>query len=266
MADSAWLAGIQRARQERDDSLRAEDGWLTLVGLTWLRPGDNSFGSGTGNDVVVSDPAAPAHGGTLRLEEDGRVRLIEADLDMELADDETEGGPTLFEAGRVRLHVVRRAGRVGIRMRDAASPVRLEFTGVEAFAPDERWRVRAQVERYPTPKPVLVPTILGDLEPDQVGAALTFEVDGRALRLDLFEAPDGSFEGAFSDLTNGHETYGAGRFIDTRPPQPDGSVELDFNLAYNPPCVFTAFATCPLPLAQNHLPIRVEAGERAMRH
>lgn len=266
MTDSAWLAGIQRARNERDASLRAEDGWLTLVGLTWLRPGDNSFGSGVSNHVVVPDPAAPTHGGTLRLEEDGRVRLIEADRAIGLADDEAEGGPTVFEAGRIRLHVVRRAGRVGIRMRDAASPVRLEFTGVEAFAPDERWRVRAQVERYPTSKPVLVPTILGDLEPDEVGVALVFEVDGRTLSLDLFEAPDGSFDGAFGDLTNGHETYGAGRFIDTRPPEPDGSVDLDFNLAYNPPCLFTAFATCPLPLAQNHLPIRIEAGECATPH
>lgn len=266
MTDSTWLAGIERARKERDASLRAEDGWLTLVGLTWLRPGDNPYGSGSANHVVVPDPDAPAHAGMLRLEDDGRVRLLEGDRDTDLADDEAEGGPTVFEVGRVRLHVVRRAGRVGIRMRDAASPVRLGFAGVDAFAPDERWRLRARIERYPSPKPVLVPTILGDLEPDEVGAALVFEVDGRSLRLDLFEAPDGSFEGAFADLTNGHDTYGGGRFIDTKPPARDGSVELDFNLAYNPPCLFTPFATCPLPLAENHLPVRIEAGERATPH
>jgi uncharacterized protein (DUF1684 family) len=264
-------AAIAREREARNEGLRSPDGWLTLVGLAWLKQGDNAFGSDEANAVVLPDPTVTAIAGVFRLdgvrvEVEGMpgagVRLdghpVVDPLPVVVDD---VGPPSVIEVGRLHLTVIRRAGRTGIRMRDPDAPRRFAFGGVDAFPTSFAWRLDARVERYDSPKPVQVPTILGDLEPDEVPFAVVFEVAGEPFRLDAFELPDGSLEIMFADATNGVETYTAGRFLTTEAPTGD-RVVLDFNRAYDAPCVFTPYATCPLPLPQNRLPFRVDAGER----
>jgi uncharacterized protein (DUF1684 family) len=93
--------------------------------------------------------------------------------------------------------------------------------------------------------------------------ALVVEREGAEHRLDVTGKPgDAQYFLVFGDATNGHETYGGGRFVYVDAPGEDGRTVIDFNRAYNPPCVFTPYATCPLPPPQNRLPFGVEAGEK----
>jgi uncharacterized protein len=269
-AEASHARDIERERASRNARLRDPDGWLTLVGLDWLAQGANPFGSDPANPVVLPDPGAPRQAGIFRLDGDrveveaigGATVLLDGRRVTDplpiVVDD--AGQPSLIEVGRLRLTVIRRAGRTGIRTRDPASPVLTSFQGVRAFPTSLQWRLEGRVERYDPPRQVLVPTILGDVEPDEVAIAVAFDVEGETYRLDAFDLPDGNLEIMFADATNGTETYAAGRFLTTGPPDGD-RVVLDFNRSYEPPCVFTPYATCPLPLPQNRLPIRVEAGE-----
>jgi uncharacterized protein (DUF1684 family) len=265
--NDAYVRDIERARMRRNADLHTEDGWLTLVGLAWLRAGENTIGSAEENDVVLPDREAAAYAGTVVLEGD-RVLLRRDGVDLPMLDDQIEGGPTVAELGRLRLTVIRRGGgtHVGIRMTDPNAPLRRAFAGVDAFEADGRWRLRGWFQRYEPPRRVLVPTILDYEETEEMAGAVVFEVGRATYRLDASQSEDGSLFAAFADETNGHGTYAGGRYLVVDPPDSSGSVVVDFNVAYNPPCAFTAYATCPLPTRQNHLPLRIEAGERAEAH
>ena len=265
-------AGFEAWRQERDKGLRNPDGWLTLVGLHWLEEGDNPVGSGEENHIVFPAGRAPARAGLLRLK-DGQVTLeapAEAGITVDgkpvttlaLTSDK-EGKPTILELGPLRFHVIDRGGRLGLRVRDRESPVLAAFQGVESYPFDPSWRVEARLERYDPPKKVPVPNILGTVDDEDSPAAVVFERDGRTYRLDGLEGGDqGELFLIFGDGTNGEETYGGGRFLVTEAPA-GGTVVVDFNKAYNPPCAFTPYATCPLPPRQNKLGIAVAAGEKS---
>lgn len=270
-----WRQELEEWRRERTASLRDEDGWLTLVGLFWLKEGENRFGTAADNEVVLPRPAAgtvPERAGSFRVE-GGKVTLAAAPsagitrggapvTSLALVPD-TAGEPTTLELGSLRFHVVERGGRLGVRVRDRKSPALAAFHGVDSFPSDPSWRVEARFERYDPPKPVPVPNVLGQVEEQPSPGAVVFERDGKTHSLDALPGgEDGSLFLIFADATNGDETYGAGRFLAAGPPR-DGRVVVDFNRAYNPPCAFTAFATCPLPPRQNRLALRVEAGEKA---
>jgi uncharacterized protein (DUF1684 family) len=168
----------------------------------------------------------------------------------------------VLQIGSVRFHVLWREGRLALRVKDSNSPARQAFTEIERFPVDLRWRLEARFEPYEPERSVPVPTVLGYDEVYRVPGALAFDVDGGTHRLEAFlEQGSTDLFIVFGDRTNGTETYGGGRFVYTPPPR-DGAVVLDFNRAYNPPCVFTPHATCALPLPENRLSIRVEAGER----
>ena len=264
-------ADFEAWRQEREKGLRNPDGWLTLVGLHWLEEGENPIGSGEENHIVFPAGRAPARAGVLRLA-DGQVTLeapAEAGITVEgkpvttlaLVSDK-EGKPTILELGSLRFHVIDRGGRLGLRVRDRESPVLAAFPGVESYPFDPSWRVEARLERYDPPKKVPVPNILGTVDDEDSPAAVVFERDGRAYRLDGLEGGDqGELFLIFGDGTNGEETYGGGRFLITEAPA-GGTVVVDFNRAYNPPCAFTPYATCPLPPRQNKLAVAVAAGEK----
>jgi uncharacterized protein (DUF1684 family) len=161
------------------------------------------------------------------------------------------------------LHVIERGGRLAVRVRDTASPARTRFDGIEAYPVDARWRVAARFEPYEPARTVEVPTVLGTAEPMTCPGRLVFELDGRTFTLDaMSEADDADLFLIFADATNRDATYGGGRFLYAARPGADGTVVVDFNKAYNPPCAFTPYATCPLPPPQNSLELRVEAGEK----
>jgi len=268
----AYSGEIARWRARRIERLRSEGGWLTLVGLIWLEPGKNAVGSGAGNRVVLPRGKAPAFVGSLDRSGDS-VTLHAAPGSGVLADgkpattlalrSDEDGEPTVLTLGSLSFYVIRRGERLGVRIKDSQSEARKNFQGIESFPVDSRWRVEARFEPYDPPRSIAVPNVLGMVDSEKSPGALVFELDGKTYRLDpVLERGETDFFVIFGDQTNGKETYGAGRFLYASPPV-GGRTVLDFNKAYNPPCVFTPYATCPLPPPENRLAIRVEAGEKA---
>jgi uncharacterized protein len=261
---------ILRWREHRVGRLTGPDGWLTVVGLAWLEEGDNSVGSAPGNPVLL--PRGPAVVGTITVRGGRAVATFDAEArvthdgspvtTLKLQDD-SGGHPTILRLSSLTFYVIRRDDRLAVRIKDAESPARKAFSGIDYFPIDPRWRFQARFEPYDQPRTSRVPTILGMEETYQVPGTLAFEHEGVTHRVDAFlEEGETDLFLIFADLTNGSETYGGGRYMYTRPPDHDGIVVVDFNKAYNPPCVFTPFATCALPPPRNELPIRVEAGEK----
>jgi uncharacterized protein (DUF1684 family) len=273
-ADAEYRVAIAKWRAEREARLTGETGWLTVAGLSWLKEGENRLGAEPGSEVALPDESAPARAGVVELK-DRRVRVrlapgVQASLGgkpvrgtVELRAD-TSGTPDVLQLGRLSLLVIERGGRLAIRLRDRESAARKSFRGLSWYDVDERWRVEARFVPYDPPKEIKVPNVLGRSEPMPSPGRAEFVIDGRPVSLDgVLESPDApEIFFIFRDRTSGVETYGAGRFLYA--PRPvAGRLMLDFNKAYNPPCAFTAFATCPLPPPQNALPVPVRAGEKA---
>lgn len=256
---------VEAWRAERYAALRRDVGWLTLAGLAWLEPGVNRVGSDAAADIVI--PAGPPSAGTITVE-DGVTRASgsfthhgEPVRDLRLVNDH-EGEPTMLELDALRLCVIERGGRLAVRTWDLESPARRAFDGIDHWPVDAAWQLRGRFERTPG-RTLPVPDVLGTNDEQPSPGDVHIELARGSHRL---QALDGGASGAlwlvFGDATNGRETYGGGRFVYTSVPDADGSVSVDFNRAYNPPCVFSPYATCPLPWPANRLPFRVEAGER----
>lgn len=268
----AHLVEVEAWRAQRDAALRRPDGWLSLAGLFWLNEGDNTVGSMPTSDLVFPAERAPLELGVFHRRGDvvsfQRQAGAEVTIDGEPVSGETvlvpdtEGEPTVLEHGSLRFYAILRGDRVGVRLKDTASPLLAQFEGMDNFPVDADWRVTARFEPYDPPKTLRVPNIIGIVEDLPSPGAAVFTVDGREYRLEPTREGDELFF-VFGDATNGRETYGGGRFLYTDLPAPDGTLVLDFNRAYNPPCVFTPYATCPLPTRENKLPVPVRAGERA---
>ena len=266
---------VETWRQERLASLKADDGWLSLVNLAWLDEGENRFGSDPENEVVLPEGKSPKVAGTLiRQGQTVRVRVEPgAQGDQVLSSDgkpvtgemalqtDAQGKPTVLEMGPVSFYIIERGDRLGVRVKDKTSPVLTSFRGLDQFPIRESWRIVARFEPYQPARAIPIPNVLGQVQDQPSPGAAVFEWQGKTYRLDALGSVEEGLSFIFGDETNGKETYGAGRFLDTGPPK-DGKVVIDFNTAYNPPCAFTAYATCPLPPAQNKLALRVEAGEK----
>jgi uncharacterized protein len=268
----AEQAAIDAWRSARAQGLTSDDGWLTLTGLFWLKPGDNSFGRASGNALTLDNPALADNAGSFVLSGHA-VRFIaragggvthdgQPVTSIDLAPD-SSGHPTVLESGALRFHVIERAGNLGVRVRDLNNPHRLSFRGLDYFPVSTDWVVSARFERYPAARRLKIINVLGMEVDMQSPGAVVFTRDGHEWRLDtVLEQPgDTELFIMFADGTSGHETYGAGRFLYVPVPQGD-RVAVDFNKAYNPPCALNEFATCPLPPPQNRLSLRVTAGEK----
>jgi hypothetical protein len=261
-------AEVEAWRETRYEALRRDRSWLTLAGLGWLRPGVNRLGAAPDNDVVL--PGGPPHAGTFTLTDDAVVADGAFVHDSEparglrlLDDQDPDAEATELELDRLRIIVIRRGNRLGVRTWDLDAAGRRDFTGIDHWPVDAAWRLDARFE--PTPeRRLLVPDVLGPGDEEESPGDVVFRVGATDHRLQaLAGGPDGSLWLIFGDATNGRETYAGGRFVYAEAPGADGRVVVDFNRAYNPPCVFSAYATCPLPWPANRLPIRIEAGERS---
>jgi len=266
---------IEAWRGDRVDRLTAEDGWLTVVGLFWLSEGKNPMGSDPSNTVIFPAGKAPPYAGAinlsgqkLRLEAEPSAKIVHQGESVStlplLAD--TQGEPTILESGNISFYVIERDNKFGVRMKNPSHPARAEFRGIDYYPVSADWRVVARFEAYKPPKEIPIPTELGTISRQVSSGAVVFEIEGQESRLDVLAEP-GAEELfiIFADQTTGAETYGGGRYLYAPAPDERGAVVVDFNKAYNPPCVFTSFATCPLPPRQNRLSIRVEAGEKVYR-
>lgn len=272
---SAYRQEVEQWQQQRRVRITSEDGWLTLCGLFWLKEGENRFGADSSNAVVFPKGKTPRTAGSIWLEH-GKLRL-EARASAKVkykdsvitnmiikSDEAGAADPTILSMGTLSFYVIKRGDQYGVRMKDKENPARLNFKGLEYFPVEPKWRVEAKFEPYVPPKMLKIASVVGTVEDDSCPGAIVFDVGGTTLRLDAV-TETGSADQLFimfSDETSGKETYGMGRQIYCGLPDHDGKVILDFNRAYNWPCAFTEFATCPIPPRQNHLPVRVEAGEK----
>jgi uncharacterized protein (DUF1684 family) len=264
-----YIKSIKEWHKQRVARLKTETGWLNLVGLYWLKEGKNTFGSAEDNDIIFPENA-PGHIGTFILNDSTVYVKINPDVKV-LSDSQSvtsiimnsdlSDSTTVLRSGSFLWFIIDRNGKYGVRLRDLNAPLVKEFKGIDMYPIDEKWRVKARFEKYPSPKVIEIPNIIGSVEKDTVEGRLVFKLNGEMHSLDpVTEGND--FFIIFADETNGEETYGAGRFLYTDKPDSLGMVILDFNKAYNPPCAFTRFATCPLPPKDNFLHLKITAGEK----
>jgi hypothetical protein len=265
-----YLEEIKQWDQRRAERLKADDGWLNLVGRTWLKPGENKFGSAKDNDVVIESDKVPDYMGVFIFQDstvlmkvnDGVEVLFDGKPVKEMVmigDHKKE--MTVFQYGSIKWNLIVRNELYGIRFRDLESDLVKNFSGIERFPVNEDWKVTATFEAYDPPKKISVPNVLGQIDEEPSPGAIVFTKDNQTYRLEAVDAGDKLWF-IFADGTSGEETYGGGRFLYTDRPDSNGKVIVDFNKAYNPPCVLTKFATCPLPPKENYITLRITAGEK----
>ncbi len=255
MSATTYPDSVRQWQAHRDAGLRSSDSWLTLVGLFWLKPGDNSIGSGDSNDFVLPKGSASAHVGVLKL--DGQTVTFIGPGASARKLDWNEEKPEVVHAGTVSFYIIKRGDRFAVRAKDSASPVFKSFTGTKYFPINPALHFEAKF--IPQPKKIPILNILGETEQQDSPGIVEFSYRGQTYHLrPIFEGKTLFF--LFKDPTNRTETYQAGRMLNTPLPA-NGRVDLDFNRSYNPPCTFTPYATCPLPPKENALPFAVNAGE-----
>ena len=279
-ADAAHAKEFAAFREQRHNNLKRPASWLSLVGLYWLHEGDNSAGSAPTSEVVfpLSLPAnlgtfvVPGpDGATAELRTSGGFTVnVEGEPEAKtvvpmFAD--SSGKAKIVSAGSVSFFIIDRQGKIGVRIKDSESPTLKNFTGIETYPLSWEWRLRTRFEPAPPGRKIKVPNVLGQVDEQESAGIIEFEKNGRTWRMEalLGEGEDGLYF-VFGDGSNGRGTYGGGRFLEAK--VEGGSRKtattalVDFNFAYNPPCVFTPFATCPLPPAESKIELPIEAGEK----
>ena len=265
-----YIDEINKWDQHRLERLKADDGWLNLVGRTWLKPGENKFGSAKDNDVLIESDKVPDYMGIFVFEDSTVTMKVNDEVEILY-----NGNPvkemvmigdgnkdmTVFQYGSIKWNLMVRNELYGIRFRDLESEFVKSFKGIERFPVNEDWRIEAKYEAYDPPKIINVPNVLGQVDEEPSPGAIIFTKDNQTYRIDAIDAGNKLWF-IFADGTSGEETYGGGRFLYTDKADSNGIVIVDFNKAYDPPCVLTKFATCPLPPKQNYLTLRITAGEK----
>ncbi len=272
---TTYEAEIEAARVERLNKLKLSDGWLTLIGLHFLKEGANTVGSARDNAVVLAK--GPAHVGAVTVAADGKVTLdVAPDADVKIDGEARRSAelkwsepakPTLATTGTVTFFAVDRGGRKALRVKDSESPRRTHFAGLDYFPIDPAWRIVARWEPFEKSRLIPVTSMIGQTAPEPVPGKALFVRDGKTYELlPIDEGRDVPLFFVISDATSGKETYGGCRFLYVPWPK-DGAdtIVLDFNLAENPPCAFTPFSTCPLPPKENRLPFALRVGEKNYR-
>lgn len=269
---AAYKKDIEQWQAKRAEGLKKEDGWLSLAGLFWLKEGENKMGTDSSNVIIFPPERTPKYAGSiylnnseLRLKVAKGVEIKVKDSlvsEMKLQSDQSgKAESTVMNLGSLTFYVIKRGEQFGVRVKDKKNPARLNFKGLEYFPIDLKWRIDATFEQYNPPKIIPIVNVLGQVSNDTCPGAILFEVDGQTYRLDALREGKELFI-IFNDETSSKETYGMGRYHYTNLPDSNNNVVIDFNKAYNPPCAFTVFATCPMPPEQNYLHLRIEAGEK----
>jgi len=269
----AFTRGQQAWRDERKASLTKPDGWTSLIGLHWIGQGAHYVGSDADNGIRLA--MGPAHLGMLDRKDD-RLRFVPDHATaltlndeplkqgVDLLSDEADTGPSklAFDEGRGIATVIKRGDRYALRVKHADAPTRVGFKGIEYWPANTAWVVTGKFVPNTAGKTIPVANIIGTTDEMPNPGAVEFERDGRVFRLEALDEGGDELFLVFADRTSGRGSYPAGRFLYAPKPDAQGRVTLDFNKAYNPPCAFTAFATCPLPPAENRLDLAIDAGEK----
>ncbi len=273
-AASMFAQAEQAWRDQRRERLLAPDGWTSLVGLHWIDPGSHYLGSAADNGIRLA--MGPAHLGMIEIkgehirfvpDKDAPLTLDEQPLAgaTNLKTDMDESGPSVigFDEGKGEATVIKRGDRFALRVKHADAPTRTGFTGLDYWPVDAGWKVQGKYVAHEPGRTMDVASIIGTIEPAANPGLVEFQRDGQTYRIEAIDEGDGRLFLVFADRTNGHGSYGAGRFLYAEKPDASGKVVIDFNQSYNPPCAFTAFATCPLPPPENRLDVAITAGEKA---
>lgn len=274
VGDQAYKKEIEEWRQKRFTRLSSDQGWLTLCGFFWLNEGENKMGSDSTNLIIFPPSTSPAFAGSLFLDR-GSIRM-EASKQSEFLlndsvvtamviqhDNDGNANPTILNLRALTIQVIKRGTQFAVRVKNRKNPPLLKFKGMEYFEINPEWRIEARFEPYVPAKIIPIATVINTVENDSCPGAIIFEKDGKEYRLDavIERGSEQQLFIMFSDETAGKETYGLGRQVYTDLPH-DNRLIIDFNKAYNWPCVFTPFATCPIPPRQNRLALRIDAGEK----
>lgn len=270
--DAQYLSDENLWRIQRQEKLTQPDGWTSLIGLHWLTLPSHYVGSSARSGIrLAAGPDSlgmftrdgqrvfftPDRGVPLTLDGEplkGRVELK----------DDSQGAPSVvgFDEGKGKLTVIQRAGNRALRVKHADALSRTQFQPIEYWPPDRDWRVEATFVAHPAGKTLPIATIIGTTDDTPNPGALEFQREGKTYRIEALDQGESTLSLIIADRTSGHESYGAGRYLDVPRPDAQGKVVIDFNRAYNPPCAFTPFATCPLPPNENRLDLAITAGEK----
>lgn len=269
--DPKYQKEVNDWHKDRIERLKKPDGWLSLAGLFWLKEGENTFGSDSSNDIIFPKWKAKPFMGSFFLDK-GKV-TVKMNYGLLLSKDKNkiqeiqmvndiESEPTILKFGSLSWNIIKRSGNMyGVRLRDSENELIKKFKGIDRFEVNPEWRIEAEFHPYTPAKKLEIPNIIGTIDEEICPGYLTFKYDDKQYKVDVLNSGHQLFL-IFADLTNGEETYGAGRFLMIDRPAPNGKTIIDFNKSYNPPCAFTKYATCPLPPKQNKLKLRIEAGEK----
>ncbi len=265
---------IDAWHSHRIEQLKAPAGWLNLAGLYWLEEGKNSFGSGRQNKIVFPAGTIAEKAGVFELT-GNTVKLFVEDNTAINVDGKAAKEAVIFNSdsarepmvssGHLRWTIIRRGEKIGIRLRDLQSPLVTQFKDIDRYPVDTSWRLKAVLEPDAQPRKIAITNVLGQTNEQRTPGKLVFTIQNKQYTLDALEEDDELFI-IFGDETSGKTTYPSGRFLAVKKPDSNGVTIIDFNRAYNPPCAFTSYATCPLPPRQNILPLAVTAGEKNYGH
>jgi uncharacterized protein len=265
--DATYLRSFEKWKSELIDDLKQN--WLVLAGLFWLKPGANTFGTASDNAIVL--PSGPPHAGvfqrqgdnvSVELQKDARAKIDGKLIIQSKLEPDVTGKANVIEMGSLRMHLIQRGKRLGIRVKDLNSEAARNYAGPIFFPLDMTYRVTGTFVPSDGKKTVDVPNVLGDVTPTPIAGEVHFKLNGQDLTLTALRGdPAKGLSFVIGDLSSKTDTYPGGRFLDSDPVV-DGKVVLDFNRAYNPPCAVTPYATCPLAPKENRLPVAIAAGEK----
>lgn len=263
----AWVDEVGAWKQARVESLRQN--WVSLAGLYWLDEGDLTFGSAASNDLTFPSRlpermgTISLHGHEIRMEVEPGVAILHEEEVVESIQliDDSSGEPTLVGIDEVEWFAIERDGRYAIRVYDRSRASELTLADLPFYPLDSAWNLAASFEPYDPVRTIPVPTVMGTLAEMIAPGKISFEVDGETYELDVLEGGTSRYFVMFADPTNRTDTYEAGRYVYIDHENEDGKTMIDFNRSYNPPCAFTAYATCPFPPPQNRIDVVIDAGE-----
>jgi uncharacterized protein (DUF1684 family) len=267
----SYVKAMAQFREQRAAGLSSPEGWLSLVALEWLKPGDTTVGSDPGEAVRLAH--APAHLLTLHVDAKRIVSLTSVAPGTTLNGKPALAGdlPQGDSAAEIRndallLTIIERGDRLYLRVKDAYSPTRVRFHGLNWYPVDPQFRLIARWIPAKTAHTLTIPNVLGQVSQENSPGVAEFTLNGQTLRLAPIQEDRNSLFFIFRDATSRTATYGSGRFLSTALPSngllSPGNLVLDFNQAVNPPCGYTPYATCPLPPVENRLAIPIPAGEK----
>lgn len=270
-----YLEEIEDWKKGRIASLTRADGWTTLIGLYWLEEGTKTFGSSPENDIVFPEKM-PSHIGSFTLHGDSVVVNILDTTGTKIIDmpgqksarihSDLEESTSYINYESYTWYLIERGGQFGIRLKDSLAEQRLSLKEIPHFPIDEQWKLKASLIAPDSGATIQIENILGQVSDNPLEGYIEFTFQGKNYQIAALNGGSDAYFLIIGDETTGEETYGGGRYMYVNRVDSTGVTMIDFNKAYNPPCVFSEFATCPLPPAENFLPFKITAGEKEMPH